>query len=168
GPERVYRRALQYFTVQEITEGVAGPPRAALPPPLRHQRRAPGPGLHGAIRSQRGSARRIGLWAAMLALVVLATLNIRLFFSNEIAVATPLNRTDVDCGHLEPLWLIAQSVPSASLVPCLQLVPVDWKVAEVAVNNGRSVITLDHDRGGKAAMGGTLPAAAAAAFAGPP
>jgi hypothetical protein len=43
-------------------------------------------------------------------------------------------------------------VPSASLIPCLQLVPVDWKVAKVAVNNGRSVITLDHDRGGKAAM----------------
>ena len=35
--------------------------------------------------------------------------------------------------------------------PCLQLVPVDWTVAEV-VNNGRSVITLDHDRGGRAAM----------------
>jgi hypothetical protein len=50
------------------------------------------------------------------------------------------------------LWLMAQSVPSASLIPCLQLVPVDWKVAEVAVNNGRSVITLDHDRGGRAAM----------------
>ena len=55
---------------------------------------------------------------------------------------------------------MAQSVPSASLIPCLQLVPVDWKVAEVAVNNGRSVITLDHDRGGKAAMVVTLTAAA--------
>jgi hypothetical protein len=40
----------------------------------------------------------------------------------------------------------------ASLIPCLQLLPVDWKVAEVAVNNGRSVITLDHDRGGRAAL----------------
>jgi len=47
---------------------------------------------------------------------------------------------------------MAQSVPSASLIPCLQLLPVDWKVAEVAVNNGRSVITLDHDRGGRAAL----------------
>jgi hypothetical protein len=43
-------------------------------------------------------------------------------------------------------------VPSASLIPCLQLVPVDWTVAKVAVNNGRSVITLDYDRGAKAAM----------------
>jgi hypothetical protein len=47
---------------------------------------------------------------------------------------------------------MAQSVPSASLVPCLQVLPVGWSVAEVAVNNGRSLITLNHDRAGKAAM----------------
>jgi hypothetical protein len=84
--------------------------------------------------------------------LVLAGVNWRYVFSNEVAVATPLNRTDVDCGHLEPLWLMAQSVPSASLIPCVQPMPVGWSVAEVAVNNGRSVITLDHDRGGKAAV----------------
>jgi hypothetical protein len=39
-------------------------------------------------------------------------------------------------------------------------VPVDWKVAEVTVNNGRSVITLDHDRAGKQAMVVELTAAA--------
>jgi hypothetical protein len=61
---------------------------------------------------------------------------------------------------------MAQSVPSASLVPCLQLVPVDWKVAEVAVNNGRSVITLDHDRGGRAALVVRLTDAAACDLAG--
>jgi tRNA A-37 threonylcarbamoyl transferase component Bud32 len=160
-PERVYRRALQYFTVEEITEGFAAARGLALPSQLRHLLRTQGRDLHAEfvrllptppqpIRIQRWSARRLGLWAAMLALVVLATLNTRIVFSNEIAVATPLNRTDVDCGHLEPLWLMAQSVPSASLIPCLQLVPVDWKIAEVAVNNGRSVITLDHDRSGKA------------------
>jgi len=47
---------------------------------------------------------------------------------------------------------MAQSVPSASLVPCVQLLPVGWSVAEVAVNNGRSVITLNHDRAGRAAV----------------
>jgi tRNA A-37 threonylcarbamoyl transferase component Bud32/membrane-associated phospholipid phosphatase len=162
-PERVYRRALQYFTVEEITEGFAAARGLALPSQLRHMLRSQGRNLHAEfirllpspprpIRVQRWSARRIGLWAAILALVVLAALNPRHLFSNEVAVATSLNRTDVDCGHLEPLWLMAQSVPTASLIPCLQLVPADWKVAEVAVNNGRSVITLDHDRGGRAAM----------------
>jgi hypothetical protein len=101
----------------------------------------------------------VGLWVAILALLALVALNTKHIVGNEVAVATPLNRTDVDCAHLEPLWLMAQSVPSASLIPCMQLVPVGWSVAEVAVNNGRSVITLDHDRGGKAALVVTLTSA---------
>jgi tRNA A-37 threonylcarbamoyl transferase component Bud32/membrane-associated phospholipid phosphatase len=174
-PERVYRRALQFFTVEEITEafaplklaGFAHTPRVvlglALPSQLSQMQRAAGrdpypefikllPSPPKPIRMQRWSARRVGLWAAILALLVLAALNPRQLFNNEDAVATPLGVKNVGCGDLEPLWLMAQSVPSASLIPCLQLVPVDWKVAKVAVNNGRSVITLDHDRGGKAAM----------------
>src|SRR5215204_648089 len=162
-PERVYRRALQYFTVEEITEGFAAARGLALPSQLRHLLRAQGQDLHAQfvrllpspprpIRVQRWSARRVGLWAAILALVLLAALNPTAFFSNKDAVETPLVVEDVGCGQLEPLWLMAQSVPSASLIPCLQLVPVDWKVAEVAVNNSRSAITLDHDRGGRAAM----------------
>jgi hypothetical protein len=172
-PERVYRRALQYFTVEEITEAfapltLAGPGRSplavlglAMPSQLRGMLRAQGRDLYGEfvrllptpprpIRMQRWSARRVGLWAAILALLVLAALNTGLFFSTERVVETPLLVKDVGCGDLEPLWLMAQSVPSASLVPCVQLVPVDWKTANVAVNNGRSVITLD--RAGKAAM----------------
>jgi hypothetical protein len=162
-PEQVYRRALQYFTVEEITEGFAAARGLALPSQLRHLLRAQGRDLHAEfvrllpspprpIRIQRWSARRIGLWAAIVGLLVLAALNTKVIFDNEEAVATSLGVKDVGCGDLEPLWLMAQSVPSASLIPCLQLVPVDWKVAEVAVNNGRSVITLDHDRGGRAAM----------------
>jgi hypothetical protein len=34
----------------------------------------------------------------------------------------------------------------------VQLLPVGWKVAQVTVNNGRSVITVDHDRAGKRAL----------------
>jgi tRNA A-37 threonylcarbamoyl transferase component Bud32/membrane-associated phospholipid phosphatase len=162
-PEQVYRRALQYFTVEEITEGFAAARGLALPSQLRHLLRAQGRDLHAEfvrllpspprpIRMQRWSPRRIGLWAAIVGLLVLAALNTKVIFDNEEAVATSLGVKDVGCGDLEPLWLMAQSVPSASLIPCLQLVPVDWKVAEVAVNNGRSVITLDHDRAGKAAM----------------
>jgi tRNA A-37 threonylcarbamoyl transferase component Bud32 len=162
-PERVYRRALQYFTVEEITEGFAAARGLALPSQLRHLLRAQGRDLHAEfvrllpspprpIRIQRWSARRVGLWAAILALLVLAALNPRQLFSNEPAVATPLGVKDVGCSNLEPLWLMAQSVPSASLIPCLQFASVDWTVAKVAVNNGRSVITLDHDRAGKAAM----------------
>jgi hypothetical protein len=162
-PELVYRRALQYFTVEEITEGFAAARGLALPSQLRHLLRAQGRDLHAEfirllpsppqpVRIQRWSARRIGVWAAILTLAVLAALNTKVVFNNRDAVQTPLGVKAVGCGDLEPLWLMAQSVPSASLIPCLQLVPVDWKVAEVTVNNGRSVITLNHDRAGKAAM----------------
>jgi tRNA A-37 threonylcarbamoyl transferase component Bud32/membrane-associated phospholipid phosphatase len=162
-PERVYRRALQYFTVEEITEGFAAARGLALPSQLRHLLRAESRDLHAEfvrllpfpprpIRVQRWSARRVGVWAAIVALVVLAALNTKVIFDNEIAVATSLGGNDVGCSDLEPLWLMAQSVPSASLVPCVRSSPVGWSVAQVAVNNGRSVITLDHDRAGGEAL----------------
>jgi tRNA A-37 threonylcarbamoyl transferase component Bud32/membrane-associated phospholipid phosphatase len=162
-PEQVYRGALQYFTVEEISEGFAAAHGLALPSQLRHLLRAQGRNLHAEftrllpvppqpIRIQRWSARRVGLWAAILALVVLAALNQKYFFNNEDAVKTPLGVSNVGCGDLEPLWLMAQSVPSASLVPCVRPLPVGWSVADVAVNDGRSVLTLDHDRAGDAAL----------------
>jgi tRNA A-37 threonylcarbamoyl transferase component Bud32 len=162
-PELVYRRALQFFTVEEITEGFAAARGLALPSQLRHLLRTQGRNLHAEfirllpsppqpIRVQRWSARRVGLWALILALVVLAAMYSKVFFDNKEAVQTPLNITSLDCTDLEPLWLQAQAVPSASLVPCVRYLPVGWSVAEVAVNDGRSVLTLDHDRAGAAAL----------------
>jgi hypothetical protein len=162
-PEQVYPRALQFFTVEEITEGFAAARGLALPSQLRRLLRTQGRDLHAEfirllpspprpIRMQRWTARRVGLWAAILALLVLAALNPTYVFSNREAVQTPLVVKDAGCDDLEPLWLMAQSVPSASLVPCVQLMPVGWSVAEVAVNNGRSLITLQHDRADKSAV----------------
>jgi hypothetical protein len=161
--ERVYRRALRFFTEEEVSEGFAAAHGLALPSQLRQMLRARGRNLHAEfvrllpappqpIRIQRWSARRVWLWAAILALVPLAALNQNLLFNNKDAVETPLGVSDVGCSDLEPLWLMAQSVPSASLVPCLQRLPLGWTVAEVAVNDGRSVITVNHDRAGKAAV----------------
>jgi tRNA A-37 threonylcarbamoyl transferase component Bud32/membrane-associated phospholipid phosphatase len=180
GAERVYRRALVQFSVAEISEGFAAAHGLALPSQLRHLLRAQGRNLHAEfvrllpapprpIRMQRWSARRIGLWAAIVVLVVLAALNPRYLFSNKDAVQTPLMVNSVGCGDLEPLWLMAQSVPSASLLACVRALPVGWSVAEVAVNDGRSVLTFDHDRAGDAALVVRLTAACApsGAVAGP-
>jgi hypothetical protein len=71
--------------------------------------------------------------------------------TNE-ASNTPLNNTNLSCGDLEPLWLQAQAVPTASQVPCVRDLPVGWSVAMVTVNDGHSVLTLDHDRAGAAAL----------------
>ena len=110
------------------------------------------PSPHQPIRIQRWTARRIGLGLLMLALLVLAATNSRVLFDNKEAVQTPLNISSLGCTDLEPLWLQAQAVPSAKLVPCVRYLPVGWSVADVAVNNGRSVITLNHDRAGAAAL----------------
>ena len=162
-PEQVYRRALRFFTAEEVTEGFAAARGLALPSQLRHMIRAQGRNLHAEfvrllpsppqpIRVQRWSARRVGLWALILALVALAALNPRFLFDNTEAVKTPLNITSLDCTDLEPLWLQAQAVPSASLLPCVRFLPVGWSLTDVAVNNGRSVLTLGHDRAGAAAL----------------
>jgi len=87
----------------------------------------------------------------VLLVVVVGTIGSSLV-NRDIVTKTPLGVSDVGCSQLEPLWLMAQSVPSASLVPCVELMPVGWSAAGVAVNNGRSVITLDHDRAGTAAV----------------
>jgi len=162
-PERVYRRALQFFTVEEVSEGFAGARGLALPSQLRRMLREKGRDLHAEfvrllpspprpIRVQRWSARRVGLWAAIVLLLVLVTLNPTTLVHTEVAVKTPLNIKNLDCAHLEPLWLMAQSVPSASLVPCVRSRLPGWTVTDVAVNNGLSVVTLDHDRAGSKAV----------------
>ena len=44
--------------------------------------------------------------------------------------------------------IVAQSVPTASLVPCIQDLPTGWTVASVLVNEEHTVVTLDSDRVG--------------------
>jgi tRNA A-37 threonylcarbamoyl transferase component Bud32 len=163
GPERVYERALRQFSVEEITEGFAAARGLALPSQLRHMLRAQGRDLHGEftrllptppqpIRIQRWSLRRIGLWALVVALLALFGSIIADSVTTNEAGQTPLNNTSLRCTELEALWLQAQSVPSASMVPCVRALPVGWSVSMVTVNNGRSTLTLDHDRAGAAAL----------------
>jgi tRNA A-37 threonylcarbamoyl transferase component Bud32/membrane-associated phospholipid phosphatase len=164
-PEQVYERALRQFSVEEITEGFAAARGLALPSQLRHLLRAQGRDLHGEftrllptppqpVSIQRWSARRVGLLALMVALVVVfGGPIVAMALNNDVAVNTPLNRTEVGCTDMEALWLEAQSVPSASLVPCVRApLPVGWSVGNVAVNDGRSTITLNHDRAGEGAL----------------
>jgi hypothetical protein len=71
-PERVYRRALGLFSVEEISEGFAAARGLALPSQLRRMLREQGQDLHAEflrllperphpIRIQRWSVRRVGL-----------------------------------------------------------------------------------------------------------
>jgi tRNA A-37 threonylcarbamoyl transferase component Bud32/membrane-associated phospholipid phosphatase len=157
-PDLVYQRALRLFSVEEISEGFAAARGLALPSQLRRMLRAQGRDVHAEflrllptpprpIPIQRWSLRRVGLLAAMVLLLVLVFQQGLGIDYNE-PVATPTRVGTLACTDLEPQWLLAQSVPSASLVPCLRPLPVGWMVGTVTVNDGRSVLSLNHDRAG--------------------
>jgi tRNA A-37 threonylcarbamoyl transferase component Bud32/membrane-associated phospholipid phosphatase len=160
-PQLVYKQARRQFSVEEITEGFAAARGLALPSQLRRMLRAQGRNLYAEfvrllptppqpIPIQRWTLRRVGLLAALVLFLVLMSKQ-GFSFDNQEAVATPTNVGTLACNELEPLaprWLLAQSVPSASLVPCLGSLPVGWMMGTVTINDGRSVISLDHDRAG--------------------
>ena len=162
-PELVYQRAQLQFNSEEITEGFAAARGLALPSQLRRMLRERGRDLHAEfvrllprpprpIRIQRWSVRRIALLVVVALLAALVVSNIVENVTNNEAGATPLYIGNLACTDLEPQWLEAQSVPSASLVPCLRSLPAGWTLSNVTVNNGRSVLTLDNDRAGMGAM----------------
>ena len=160
-PRLVYERALRKFTVQEISEGFAAARGLALPSQLRRMLREQGRDLHTEflqllperphpIRIQRWSARRVGLLLLMVALAALLIPAARLVVESNDQSTTLLNLTRLDCAaDLEPLWLMAQAVPSASLVPCVSSLPAGWRFITVpeettqsAARNGWSIFTL--------------------------
>jgi tRNA A-37 threonylcarbamoyl transferase component Bud32 len=155
-PERVYQRALRQFSVEEISEGFAAARGLALPSQLRRMLREQGRDLHAEflrllparprpIGIQRWSARRIGVLLLMLPVALLLVPSVRVVLFNDDLNITRLQIFDLDCDRPKPLWLQAQSVPSASLVPCVELLP-GWTVAGANARNGWSQFTLNHDR----------------------
>ena len=91
----------------------------------------------------------------MVPVAILLALSFRTVLVNNDATITPLAVDSLRCDELEPLWLEAQSVPSASLVPCVRSLPEGWTFGAANVRNGWSRFTLDHDRLGRPAAGRT-------------
>jgi tRNA A-37 threonylcarbamoyl transferase component Bud32/membrane-associated phospholipid phosphatase len=162
-PTLVYERALRQFTVQEITEAFAATRGLTMPSQLRHLLREQGRDLHEEfldllptrsrpISIQRWSVRRVGLaLLVLLGLVVVIPMVVSWSVQTD-RVDTSLYARAVGCSEREALWLMAQAVPSASLVPCVPLLPVGWTLADVKVQDGRARISFDTDRAGAAAV----------------
>jgi tRNA A-37 threonylcarbamoyl transferase component Bud32/membrane-associated phospholipid phosphatase len=159
-PELVYARARQLFTVEEITEAFAATRGLTMPSQLRNLMREKGRDLHTEflellperprpISIQRWSIRRIGL-AVLTLLLAVAVLGIgwgRLISDRDVEYA-PIQAQTLRCAPHEPLLLMAQSVPTAELVPCVEILPAGWTLGDVVVGNDRSRFTLTSDRGG--------------------
>lgn len=52
----------------------------------------------------------------------------------------------------DTLALVAQSVPTATKIPCISSFPAGWHFASLAVRNGETRFTLDSDRAGISAV----------------
>jgi hypothetical protein len=175
--ERVYERALRQFTVQEINEAFSAARGLALPSQLRRALRASGHNLHAEfcdllperprwIKLQRWNPRRVALLllgiaaATYLVGFVAVVVLLQDAWTPNLSDSKALDVLggDVSCagGGGESLWLSAQSVPSASLVPCEGQLPPGWRFHEIRVKKGKSVFVLDHDQAGASALIATL------------
>ena len=100
----------------------------------------------------------MGLWAALILAVVLLGLGVPQLLVHNATQTTTLLVSSMTCHSFEPLLAEAQSVPSASADMCLRSLPVGWSLSRVQAQRGRSVITLDNDRGGVGSLLLTLTA----------
>jgi tRNA A-37 threonylcarbamoyl transferase component Bud32/membrane-associated phospholipid phosphatase len=156
-PEQVYQRALQQFTVGEISEAFAAARGLALPSQLRKMMRAQGRNLHAEfvrllpeaprpIGVQRWSTRRIALLLMVLLVLIPAAVPLAWVFARSSANpggAAAVTGGSGSCTQIEELWLEAQAVPSASHIPCVQVLPADI-IGALAVRDGEAVLELSH------------------------
>ncbi len=164
-PQRVYRRALRYFTATELSEAFAATRGVASPTQLRAFMKRDPRDLLGEFRKltperrpivlQRWSVRRVGLAAGMLAATALiAVVGGTAFFpAEDIGANAPV------CGTGHAMILSAQAVPSAAFLPCIAALPSGWRVGGEDIASGRVSFWLDSDQAGPRAAAVTLAAA---------
>jgi membrane-associated phospholipid phosphatase len=148
----VYRRALTYFSPDELAEAFAAARGVASPTQLQSSLKQDDRDLLGEFRSmapsrrpiaiQRWSFRRVGL--ILLSLVVtglVLSVAITLFFPHRDDVNAPV------CGTNRTMVLMAQAVQTAPRIPCITELPLGWNASGTTVRDGRAVIgfTLGQD-----------------------
>jgi tRNA A-37 threonylcarbamoyl transferase component Bud32 len=151
-PELVYERALAYFTPEELSEAFAATRGVASPSQLRASMKADGRGLLETFRElapprkpigiQRWSVRRVLLIAATVLLLFLGVLTgIALFIPSrgEVGNAT--------CGTGRTMQLMAQAVPTATQLPCVDDLPLGWgtEMATVVRDKASFVVGIGSD-----------------------
>ena len=166
GPQRVYRRALAYFTDAELAEAFAATRGVASPTQLRAFMKRDPRDLLGEFRAlaparppivlQRWSIRRVALAVAMLAII-----NVAVFETGDVffPAARNLGVHAPACGTGHSMILSAQAVPSAALLPCIAALPAGWTIGGADIASGTTSFWLDSDRAGPRAITVTLTAA---------
>jgi hypothetical protein len=152
--ERVYRKALRFFTPEEIAEAFAAARGMASPTQLRSALRRDGRDLVGQFRAlapprppiavQRWSMRRVALTLGVLFAVLFALV---IGFS-LVRPAQDLGvSAEPACGTGNAMVLVAQSVPSATRLPCIASLPSGWSFTGAQVHSNRARFWLGLERG---------------------
>jgi tRNA A-37 threonylcarbamoyl transferase component Bud32 len=165
-PQRVYRRALAYFTQAELAEAFAATRGVASPTQLRAFMKRDPRDLLGEFRAlaphrppiilQRWSARRIALAAATLAIAAAAAyVTVTAFIPGpkSLGVSPP------SCGTSPSMILAAQAVPTAAMLPCIAALPAGWHAGGAETASGHARFWLNSDQAGQRAVTITLTAA---------
>jgi membrane-associated phospholipid phosphatase/tRNA A-37 threonylcarbamoyl transferase component Bud32 len=147
--ERVYQRALAYFTPDEIAEAFAAARGIASPTQLRAVMKRDGRDLVSQFRAlapqrrpislQRWGPRRILL---VLGLVLFALLVTPLIYRMFVPYELP-SQGQPACDTNDVMVLMAQAVPTANAIPCIESIPTGWQSGEVWVANGHGRFRLD-------------------------
>jgi serine/threonine protein kinase len=163
-PQRVYRRALRYFTPDELAEAFAATRGVASPTQLRAFMKRDPRDLLGEFRAlapqrppialQRWSVRRVVLTAGVLAITLVATF----IGVQTITPVGNLGASAPSCGTGHSMILSAQAVPSAALLPCIAALPTGWSIGGSDIARGKTSLRLDSDRAGPGAITVTLTA----------
>jgi hypothetical protein len=178
-PELVYERALRYFTAEEIAEALASTSEAARPS-LHRMLRADGRDLlrrlrelapsHPRIKVQRWSARRLGLTALVAVCALIGTAIVTSNVTGAGSLDDPIRVADqgsppgeatlagdrlapgCDDPRAGTLLLVAQALPEATLVPCVDQAPPGWSLSGIHVHRGAAQLRFDSDRAGAGAL----------------
>ena len=160
---RVCQRALRLFTPDEIAEAFAATRGVASPTQLRTMMKQDGRNLVEEFRSFLPERRPIGLqrWSVRRVVLVAACV-LGVFFAVNLVtdMLSPAHDLPLagspDCGTSDVMILVAQSVPSATSVPCIATLPAGWDLDEVDVRHNQSRFWLNSDRAGQRAVQVTL------------
>jgi len=146
-PEHVYEKALAYFTPEELAEAFAATRGVASPSQLRASMKADGRGLLERFRQLAPARKPIAIqrWSVRRVLLIIATVFLLLLtVLTGFALFIP-SRGDVgnaDCGTGRTMQLMAQAVPTAAQLPCIDELPLGWGTEQASVVRDRATFTV--------------------------
>jgi tRNA A-37 threonylcarbamoyl transferase component Bud32 len=161
--ERVYQRALRFFSPDEIAEAFAAVRGIASPTQLRTVVKQDGRDLVAEFRAlapprrpialQRWSFKRVALAVGVIAFVTICLIG-------TFSLLKPEGQSEVydrpTCGTDDVMILMAQAVPTAESVPCLSSLPAGWALGSAHIKAHEARFSLDSDQAGSRAVEVTL------------